>query len=382
MSLEQTAEPSAERTLAHDDSPQARYQQLLDSGRIAPDPAQAEAVAQLEALFHDLRQARRTRGGLLTRLLPRPRRPLEPVRGLYLWGGVGRGKTMLMDLFCECLPADQRLRMHFHRFMHRVHRELKSLAGTTNPLQQVAARLARESSVLCFDEFFVSDIGDAMILGELLDGLFRRGVTLVATSNVRPDRLYQDGLQRRRFLPAIALLETHTRVHEVGGGVDFRLRVLERAEIFHSPLDPEAEKSLRRSFEALAPEAPRENVVLEVEGRPLRVVRMADDVAWFEFAELCEGPRSQNDYIELARIFHAVLVSNVRRFTARNEDAARRFISLVDEFYDRNVKLIVSAEAPIHELYAGERLRFEFERTASRLLEMQSHEYLARTHRA
>jgi cell division protein ZapE len=364
------------------DSPRARYAQWLAAGRIGPDPAQQQVVALLDDLHEALRLARLQRSRLLSRLLPRPRRAMEPVRGLYLWGGVGRGKTMLMDLFYECLPVDDRLRMHFHRFMHRVHRELKALAGTADPLQRIAEQFARESSVLCFDEFFVSDIGDAMILAELLDGLFSRGVTLVATSNVRPDRLYQDGLQRRRFLPAIALLEAHTRVFEVAGDVDYRLRVLERAQIYHAPLDHEAEKSLRRSFEALAPEPPEQDVVLDVEGRPIRARWVAEDVAWFEFAELCEGPRSQNDYIELARCFHAVLVSNVRRFTARNEDAARRFISLIDEFYDRNVKLIVSAEVPVTELYGGERLRFEFERTESRLLEMQSHEYLARTHRA
>jgi cell division protein ZapE len=220
-----------------------------------------------------------------------------------------------------------------------------------------------------------------MILAELLQGLFARGVTLVATSNVEPDRLYENGLQRRRFLPAIDLLKRHTLVHNVDGQVDYRLRVLERAEIYHAPLDRAAEQSLAQSFRALAPDAPRENVTLEIEGRPIRARWVAEDVAWFEFRELCEGPRSQNDYIELARIYHAVVLANVPRFTVRSEDSARRFISLVDEFYDRNVKLIVSAEVPVTELYAGERLRFEFERTESRLLEMQSRDYLARSHR-
>ncbi|MFW6093391.1 MAG: cell division protein ZapE [Pseudomonadota bacterium] len=363
-------------------SPEQRYRELLERADFDYDPAQERVVALLEALYRRLEQRRRARPPLLARLLPRSRRAPEPVQGLYLWGGVGRGKTMLMDLFHESLPEDDRLRMHFHRFMHRVHRELRELAGTPNPLETVAEHFARESSVLCFDEFFVSDIGDAMILGELLDGLFSRGVTLVATSNVEPDRLYENGLQRRRFLPAIEMLKTHTRVFNVDGDVDHRLRVLERAEIYHSPLDEEAERSLARSFEALAPEPPQVDVVLEIENRPIRARLMAEDVAWFEFADLCEGPRSQNDYIELARIFHAVLVSNVPRFTVRSEDAARRFISLVDEFYDRSVKLILSAEVPVTELYAGERLRFEFERTESRLLEMQSHEYLGETHKA
>ncbi|MBX3705122.1 MAG: AFG1 family ATPase [Pseudomonadales bacterium] len=363
-------------------SPAEKYRTLLAGPGFAEDPAQAEVVALLEDLYRRLEARAAARPGLLGRLLGRRQPETEPVTGLYLWGGVGRGKTLLMDLFYECLPADDRQRMHFHRFMQRVHQSLKDHAGKPNPLQIVAAELAAQSSVLCFDEFFVSDIGDAMILAELLQGLFARGVTLVATSNVEPDRLYENGLQRRRFLPAIDLLKRHTRVHNVDGQVDYRLRVLERAEIYHCPLDREADLSLARSFAALAPEAPAENVVLTIEGRPIRARRVAEDVAWFEFRELCEGPRSQNDYIELSRIFHAVVLSNVPRFTVRSEDAARRFISLVDEFYDRAVKLIMSAEAPVTELYGGERLRFEFERTESRLLEMQSHEYLARSHRA
>jgi len=289
---------------------------------------------------------------------------------------------MLMDLFFECLPPSDRLRMHFHRFMQRIHRELTGLSGTPDPLKVVAEGIVAQTSVLCFDEFFVSDIGDARILGELFEHLFARGVTLVATSNVEPDRLYENGLQRRRFLPAIEALKAHTRVHCLDSGTDYRLRVLERAEIYHVPLDAAAERSLSQSFHALAPEPPEEHVALTIENRIIRARMVAEDVAWFEFGELCEGPRSQNDYIELARIFHAVLISNVRRFTTRDEDAARRFISLVDEFYDHNVKLILSADVPIESLYAGERLRFEFERTRSRLLEMQSHEYLSRTHLA
>lgn len=363
-------------------TPDEKYRALLETEGFARDPAQQKVVALLDELHGALVHRRADAGNWLTRLIGGGRQRSEPVTGLYLWGGVGRGKTMLMDLFFECQPPDDRMRMHFHRFMQRTHRELRALAGTANPLERVADQFAEESRVLCFDEFFVSDIGDAMILGELLDNLFERGVTLVATSNVEPDRLYENGLQRRRFLPAIDLLKRHTRVVNVDGEVDYRLRVLERAEIFHAPLDAAAEASLTRSFRALAPDEPEEDVTLEVEGRSIRARWVSEDVAWFEFAELCEGPRSQNDYIELARVFHAVLVSNVRRFTTRNEDAARRFISLVDEFYDRNVKLILSAEVPVTELYAGERLRFEFERTESRLLEMQSHDYLARTHKA
>ena len=360
-------------------SPLEKYQQLLAQPDFYDDAAQHRAVDLLEALYLLLLARKRRAAGIRGWL--KQGRP-SPINGLYLWGGVGRGKTMLMDLFYECLSPTERLRMHFHRFMYRVHRELTELSGTANPLDVIAERLAREGDVLCFDEFFVSDIGDAMILSELLGGLFERGVVLVATSNVEPNRLYENGLQRRRFLPAIELLKSNTRIHHMDSPVDFRLRVLERAEIYHSPLDSAAEKSLARSFSALAPETPEKNVVLDIENRPIKARLVAEDVAWFEFTELCEGPRSQNDYIELSRIFHAVLISNVLRFSTRDEDAARRFISLVDEFYDRNVKLIVSADVAIEDLYGGERLRFEFERTKSRLFEMQSHEYLARAHRA
>ena len=356
-------------------SPGERYRQELAAGHLIDDEAQRRAVALLDDLHHRLENRRQRR------LWRFRQRSAAPERGLYLWGGVGRGKTMLMDLFHDCAPVGK-LRMHFHRFMRRVHDDLHRLRGTPEPLRRVADGLADRARVLCFDEFFVADIGDAMILGELLRNLFGRGVTLVATSNVRPSLLYENGLQRRRFLPAIAALEQHTLVHRMDGTVDHRLRTLERAEIYHSPLDDEAERGLGASFGALAPGQSRTSVDLEVNGRGIHAHRLADDVAWFEFAELCEGPRSPNDYIELARCHNAVLVSNVKRFDTTREDAARRFISLVDEFYDRNVKLIVSAEAPIEELYDGEQFRREFERTGSRLVEMQSHAYLARSHKA
>jgi cell division protein ZapE len=293
---------------------------------------------------------------------------------------VGRGKTWLMDGFTECLPPALCLRVHFHRFMQRVHADLKALAGTRNPLERVADGLAAEARVLCFDEFFVSDIADAMILGELLRALFSRGVSLVATSNIPPPRLYENGLQRQRFLPAIALLEQHTAVLNVDGGVDYRLRTLERAELYHHPLDAAADLSLRHSFARLAPEPGRENVEIDINGRSLRCRALGDDVVWFDFHELCETPRSASDYIELAREFHAVLVSGVPAMGAANDDAARRFITLVDEFYDRQVKLVLAAAVPLGGLYRGGRLEFEFQRTLSRLQEMQSHEYLARPH--
>lgn len=363
------------------EGPAHRYQRAVEAGEVQLDNAQAEAVELLQRLFDALVDtAPPPEPGFIGRLLGR-QPEVRLVKGLYFWGGVGRGKTYLMDLFFESLPFETKRRMHFHRFMRHVHRELRDLQGEPNPLRTVARRFASGSRILCFDEFFVSDITDAMILANLLDALFAEGVTLVATSNVEPAKLYDNGLQRRKFLPAIELLEKHTTILNVDGGVDYRLRLLEAAEIYHTPLDGEADESLARSFASISPDVGEEDLELEIEGRPIKSRLCGDGVAWFEFRELCEGPRSQNDYIELAMIYQTVLISNVPAFTIKKEDAARRFISLVDEFYDHNVKLILSAESPILELYQGEKLRFEFQRTESRLQEMQSREYLAREHR-
>lgn len=366
-------------------TPKQRYERDLEKPGFVRDAAQEQAVARLTDLQQRLaeRARRERRTGPLARTLGRLKRSTPaPVKGLYLWGGVGRGKTYLMDMFYECVREPAKLRMHFHRFMYRVHADLTRLAGRKNPLESVADGLAAEARVLCFDEFFVSDIGDAMILGELLEGLFARGVTLVATSNIEPGRLYENGLQRARFLPAIAQLEAHTEVLRVDGGIDHRLRALEQAEIYHHPLDEGAERALQAAFDSLIHEAAAPADTLLIAGREIPTRATAEDVAWFDFSALCDGPRAANDYIELARIYHAVLVSNVPQLGAGDGDRARRFIALVDEFYDRGVKLIISAAVPITELYIGTQFAFEFERTRSRLLEMQSHEYLARRHEA
>ncbi len=362
-------------------TPLERYQQDLDEGVLQPDEAQAEAIAQVQAL-HDRVLDWRRRPRLLNwwqRL--RGRRPAP--RGLYLYGGVGRGKTYIMDIFHECLPLERKLRTHFHRFMQQVHGELTAQRGRSNPLEMVARRFAERAQVICFDEFFVADIGDAMILGNLLDALFREGVVLVATSNVHPDELYANGLQRERFLPAIDLLHAHTRILELDNGVDYRLRSLRRTRMYHTPLGSEADAALRAGFDALVPAHARveEDVGIEVLGRSLTARRMADDVVWFDFSELCEGPRSVHDYIELAREFHALVLSGVPRMGSERDSAMRRFINLVDELYDRRVKLILSAEVPMGELYCGHDLAAVFERTLSRLLEMQSEAYLASGHR-
>ncbi|HAZ98452.1 MAG TPA: cell division protein ZapE, partial [Halomonas sp.] len=319
--------------------------------------------------------------GLLGKKHAPAKPPLPQVKGLYFWGGVGRGKTYLVDTFYEALPFPEKMRTHFHRFMQRVHNELTHYKGEKNPLTLIAGKFAAEARVICFDEFFVKDITDAMILANLLEALFQRGVVLVATSNIVPDDLYKDGLQRARFVPAIELVNRHCEVVNVDSGIDYRLRALERAEIFHAPLDAAAEKELARSFREIAGQPGEEGAPLEVNHRVLKTRRLHEDVVWFEFAELCDGPRSQNDYIELAREFHTVLVANVPRMDGKMDDQARRFINMVDEFYDRGVKLLMSAEVPVESLYSDGKLTFEFQRTLSRLQEMQSREYLALAHK-
>lgn len=345
------------------------------------DAGQEDIVTRLEDLQHRLAEDASGRQRLVhyVRRLRGIRE--DPVRGLYLWGGVGRGKTFLMDLFFDTLPTRAKRRVHFHRMMREVHDRLRQLGRIEDPLESVATGIAGDTRVLCFDEFFVSDIGDAMILGRLLDGLFRRGVTLVATSNTPPHELYPDGLQRQQFLPAIELIEKHTDVCQIGGEVDYRLRLLERAGTYLFPDDGNARQRLLQLFNDAASTDAFENCRLDVNGREVRARRVAKGIAWFEFAEICDGPRSQNDYIELARWYPTVIVSGVPAFGEERDNEARRFVALVDEFYDRRVKLIVSARTGPASLYEGRRLAFEFERTASRLIEMQTTEYLAAAHR-
>ncbi|MGB0668804.1 MAG: cell division protein ZapE [Porticoccaceae bacterium] len=366
-------------------TPKLRYQNDLSREGFVADASQAQAVEHLEALHQRLvaRQAKPAAGMLGGLLKKFTQTAPEPEQGLYFWGGVGRGKTYLMDNFFESLPFERKMRVHFHRFMRRVHQDLKRHKGKANPLKRVADTIADETCIICFDEFFVSDITDAMILGLLLEELFARGVCLVATSNIVPDQLYLNGLQRQRFLPAIALLNKHCQVINVDGGIDHRLRTLEKAQLYHSPLDQDADRAIQTTFDSLVPVEGeiKRGVDLEVEGRPIPALVLAEDIVWFDFAAICEGPRSQNDYIDIAREFHAVMISNVPALGRANDDAARRFINLVDEFYDRSVKLALSAAEPLSSLYSGGRLEFEFARTQSRLLEMQSREYLARPHR-
>ena len=308
-------------------------------------------------------------------------RPAAPERGLYIWGGVGRGKTHLVDTFYDSLALERKLRVHFHRFMQRVHAALTQHSGAKNPLEVVADDIADEALVLCFDEFFVSDIGDAMILGGLIDALFRRGVTLVTTSNIPPQELYRDGLQRSRFLPAIALLEQHLTVTHLEAATDYRFRTLQRADLWHVPHDRTAAEALSAYFSSLTGREAGDPRSVGINQRPLTLLADAPGVAWATFSTLCEEPRSAVDYVEMAREYHTVLIEQIPLLDRDKEDAARRFINLVDEFYDRNVKLIATAVQAPEALYYGSRLRFEFDRTVSRLQEMRTEEYLKAEHR-
>lgn len=356
-------------------SPKALYARALRQPGFVSDPVQAQAIEALQQVFEALAAAPPRRGPF-----GRDRRAWPPVKGLYLWGGVGRGKTWLMDTFFESLPFRHKRRTHFHRFMLDVHERRQRFVDRRDPLKLVALEYAHEFRVLCFDEFHVSDIADAMILDRLTQALFAAGVTLVATSNSAPDALYRDGLQRENFLPAIARLKRHLSVLNLDSGVDYRLRQLTQAPLYLTPSDPAAERRLETDFERVAGAIGDGGTALAAFGRTIPARRLAEGVAWFEFPALCEGPRGTADYVEIARIHHTVLISGVPRLTVEHEDAARRFVSLVDEFYDRGVKLILAADVPLDGLYAGRKLAFEFQRTMSRLTEMQSREYLVRPH--
>ena len=325
----------------------------------------------LQRCADDWETYKRQRSNRFKKLINRPEIPL----GVYMFGGVGRGKSFLMDCFFNAVPIRRKVRLHFHEFMREVHRELAGLQGTVNPLDVLGARIAKRYKLICFDEFHVADITDAMILHRLLVALFDNGVGFVTTSNFEPDGLYPGGLHRDRILPAIALLNERMEVINVDNGTDYRRRTLENAKLYHCPLGPEADAALAQTFDLLA-ETHDEEPVLHIEAREIRAIRRAGGVVWFDFRELCMGPRSQNDYLEIASQFHTVLLSGVPYMPVSLASPARRFTWLVDVLYDRRVKLIVSAAVPPEELYTEGPLAHEFPRTVSRLNEMQSKEYL------
>jgi cell division protein ZapE len=356
--------------------PSAAYAAGVLRGDWLDDPAQHAALRELDRIHAALQAP--ARGGWFKRLRDAGD---EAPRGLYLWGGVGRGKTFLVDLLFDGLPRADKRRTHFHRFMREVHAQLRAHAGKHDPLATIAREWRTQFRVLVLDEFFVSDIGDAMLLGRLLDRLFAEGVVLVTSSNTPPAQLYKDGLQRARFLPAIVSIERHCVVLHLDSPQDYRLRALTRSPVYRQPLDAGSDAWLAARWSELTAGCPAEDEPLRIDGRDIPTRALAEGFAWFDFGALCEGPRAAGDYIEIAREFHTVLVDGIPVFDARHDDAARRFVTLVDELYDRHVNLVCTAAAPPQQLYAGERLAGAFERTASRLIEMQSAEYLALEHR-
>jgi len=363
--------------IARQGSLRERLAPELKRRRIVLDGAQEAALDRLQRLHDELMTFKRARQSPLRRWL----KPPVPPRGVYFFGGVGRGKSFLMDAFYAAVSLRRKTRVHFHAFMKAVHEELRLQAHAIDPLAAVAGRIARRHRLICFDEFHVSDVADAMILGRLLTGLFDRGIVFVTTSNYRPDDLYPNGLQRQNLLPTIALLKRWLDVVEVDGGTDYRLRELEHASCYYTPLTEAVAVELAARFERMRP-GPDENPRLDIEARTLRARKRAGSLVWFDFAALCDGPRSQLDYLELARRFAVVIVSGVPRLSPDMGDAARRFTWLVDVLYDHRVKLLVSAAVAPEELYREGPNSQEFPRTVSRLIEMRTHEYMALPHQA
>jgi cell division protein ZapE len=352
------------------------YERELEARGYQSDPAQLKAVEALDRCAREWAEFKEQRSNVIKKLIHRPEIP----KGVYMFGGVGRGKSFLMDCFFTAVPIVRKTRLHFHEFMREVHRQLAELQGTVNPLDELGERMARRYRLICFDEFHVADITDAMILHRLLDALFDNGVGFVTTSNFKPDDLYPDGLHRDRVLPAIALLNEKLEVVNVDNGVDYRARTMETVKLYHTPLGAQADAEMDDAFTRLA-ESKDEDPVLQIEHREIRARRKAGGVVWFDFKALCAGPRSQNDYLEIATQFHTVLLSDVPQMPPRMASEARRFTWLVDVLYDRRVKLILSAAVEPEALYIEGALAHEFPRTISRLKEMQSAEFLALQHR-
>jgi cell division protein ZapE len=352
------------------------------------DSEQLRVLEKLERLFNELEEYRQYRQGPINRLVTNLGAGRRPPRGMYIWGGVGRGKSLMMDAFFKASRHRRKRRVHFHEFMREIHARMRSLSGTEDPLDAISTEIAQSLRLLAFDEFHVSDIADAMILGRLLELLIAKGVVMVLTSNYRPDDLYPNGLQRSRFLPAIEILKRDLDVVELSGAVDHRRRLLDALSVYYTPIDAHADENLARFFEAMTKASYTENGTIEVGGRPITYRRRAKGVIWFDFHELFEKPRSQVDYLEIASSYHTVLISGVKRMAPSQVDVVRRFTWLVDIFYDQRVKLVLSAEAPAEELVippdkptgAEAMVHKEFARTASRLREMQSREYFGRKH--
>ena len=348
------------------------YEQSLVERGYKADDAQLKGIAALQRCQDEWAGYKSQRSNALTKMLRYPNLP----RGVYMYGGVGRGKSFIMDCFFNAVPLQRKTRLHFHEFMREVHRQLHELKGVADPLEVLAKRMARRHRLICFDEFHVADVTDAMILHRLLDAMFRHRMSIVTTSNFHPDELYPNGLHRDRILPAIELLKAQLEVINVDSGTDYRRRTLELANLYLTPLTPDVNQQMTDIFDKLA-ETADEDPALNIEHRVLKAKRRAGGVVWFDFQTLCGGPRSQNDYLELATRFHTIVLSDVPHMPVRLASEARRFTWLVDVLYDRRVKLVMTAEVAAEDLYPEGPLSHEFPRTVSRLQEMQSAEYLA-----
>lgn len=351
-------------------TPRDYYHEQCKKGIIVEDPEQYAAIEQLQQIYLNLMNEHHKRQGLLSIF-----HKANSVKGLYLWGGVGIGKTFLMDCFYHCLPFKEKMRMHFHQFMKSVHEKLKKYQGKKNPLEWIANEIARDTLLLCFDELFVSDITDAMLLGQLFRALFKRGVCLVTTSNIPPDDLYKNGLQREQFLPAIAMLKENTTVMHIPTTIDYRLRHLKEAGVFYSPLNDAARQNMEKSFDSLRENQPVSTEPVSILGRSIKIKKQSGKIIWFEFADLCTIPRSQNDYLVIAEKFHTVFISDIPAIPANAKDTICLFISMVDVFYDARVRLVISSAEPVGEIYSRGYMILEYTRTHSRLLEMQSTDY-------
>lgn len=362
-------------------NPLQRYQSDLDKNKILQDDKQAQAVTKIQRLFDELISTSTIKPSFIDRMFKNNK---KSVQGLYLWGGTGRGKTYLVDRFYDCLPGDKKHRVHFHRFMLDVHQQLAALAKTPDPLKIIAEQLAKRIQVLCLDEFHVHDIADAMLLSGLLTAMFEKGIVLVATSNIAINDLYKNGLQRERFMPAITLLEQYCEEFDLGNGTDYRFNILDKSNQFYLYDSNESRQAginyLSEKFSELAPCKPKSKRTIEINKRNIHYNLFADDIIWFDFYELCQTNRSAHDYIELAERFHTILLSNITVMHESDDAAAKRFVHLIDAVYDHNVKLLATAESLPAQLYTGQRVKFAFDRTISRLTEMSTDNYLKLRH--
>lgn len=362
-------------------TPLQLYYQHLATQDFKPDAKQQQVMSHLQRMYEELMAAQRPPSNTWQRWLAKLHgHKTKPVRGVYLWGSVGIGKTWLMDTFYQALDGVKKRRVHFHRFMYFIHGELQKLQGQADPLGVIAHNLAEQVQIICFDEFLVTDIADAMILANLFAALFAEGITLVITANVAPDDLYRNGAQRDSFVPAITLIKQHLEVVHLTSAMDYRLRALEQAQIYYHPLTAQVAQEMQATFLRLTNDAALISEPLVILGRSIATLRLTEEYVWFDFSVLCNVPRSQQDYLEIARYFHTVFLSNVPQIDMHQDNLARYLINLVDVFYDARVKLIISAAVNIRDLYPNGRLTFEFQRTQSRLIEMQSIEYLRRPH--